>query len=139
MEKKLIAKAFEIRDKSYAPYSRFKVGAALLTQTGNIYRGCNVENASYGATICAERSAALSAVANGDQHFVAIAIAGFYDADPIEERAMAFPCGICRQFIREFCTPKDMKIIVARSETDYITTTLEELLPNSFGPEMVER
>lgn len=132
MEKtELVRLALEARAHSYAPYSQFKVGAALLSGDGAVYQGANVENASYGATVCAERVAALRAVYDGHRRFAAIAIAGFADEG---ERGYAHPCGICRQFLREFAAP-GMKVYVAKTEADAREYTLEELLPESFGPE----
>lgn len=131
-EKSLIHAAMEARKKAYAPYSDFLVGAALLTESGKVYSGCNIENASYGATNCAERTAVFGAVAEGERHFNAIAIVG-----GMKDREMtyAFPCGICRQVLREFCEPEQMWVIVAKSETDYKKMKLSELLPESFGPD----
>ncbi len=126
MDKKLlIGKALKAKEKAYTPYSGFNVGAALLTNTGKIYTGCNVECVSYTPTICAERTAIVKAVSEGERSFIAIAITG--DAD------WTFPCGVCRQVIREF--GKDIIVIVAKSEDEYREYTLEELMPHSFGPE----
>lgn len=124
----LITAAFKARENAYAPYSGYKVGAALLTCGGEIFTGCNVENASYGATVCAERTAFFSAVACGKKDFSAIVIVG---GSSEGEPDYAFPCGICRQVISEFCKD-DFRIIVAKSPTDYKTFTLAELLPHSF-------
>ncbi|KNF09341.1 cytidine deaminase Cdd [Gottschalkia purinilytica] len=123
--KELIKKAIEVREKAYAPYSNFRVGAAVLTKNDKIYTGCNIESASYTPTICAERTAISKAISEGDKDFKAIAIVGSSD--------YTFPCGVCRQVIREF--GKDIIVIVANSEDDYKTFSLEELLPHSFGPE----
>lgn len=125
-KRQLIKKALEAKEKSYAPYSNFHVGAALLTKDGKIYTGCNIESASYTPTNCAERTAIFKAVSEGDREFVAIAIVG----DP---KTYTYPCGVCRQVIREF--GKNIKIIVAKSEDDYKEYDLEELFPHSFGPE----
>ncbi len=131
---KLVAEAFEARKKSYSPYSRFKVGAALLTSDGRIYRGANIENASYGATICAERTAAVKAVFAGSRQFVALAVVGS-EQEEGGDIDYAYPCGICRQFLREFLPPSgDMVILVARGLEDYKETSLNALLPHSFGP-----
>lgn len=128
----LINTALEYRKKSYSPYSKYKVGAAVLSASGNIYGGCNIENASYPAGICAERTAIFKAVSEGEQHIVAIAICG-----GSKEMAddMAYPCGICRQVMREFSNPKELSVIIAKSADEYEEYTLEELLPHSFGPE----
>ena len=136
-KRSLVAQAIEARKTSYAPYSRFAVGASLLTASGNIYTGCNVENASYSAGICAERTAAVKAVSEGDNRFVAIAVAGYSINAPAEARGLAYPCGICRQFLHEFAT-KDMPVFVVKTTDDYIETTLAELLPQAFGPKDLE-
>lgn len=117
------------RERAYAPYSGFRVGAALLAD-GKIYRGCNIENASYGASNCAERTAAFAAIAAaGAGHFQAIAIIGGR-----EERAenYAWPCGICRQVLSEFAE-EDMQVIAAKDESDYQMVSLRRLLPHSFS------
>ncbi|MBR4207665.1 MAG: cytidine deaminase [Lachnospiraceae bacterium] len=127
----LIKKALDMRVFSYAPYSDYQVGAALLTAGGRIYTGCNVENASYGAANCAERTAVFKAVSEGMLRFKAIAIAGGSGS----KMGMAYPCGICRQVLREFSDPSELKIYVASSLSEYMEYTLEELLPESFGPD----
>ena len=133
MYENLVEMAIEARKLSYAPYSKFKVGAALLGTNGIVYKGCNVENASYSATNCAERTAVFSAVSEGQREFEAIAIVGGHtDASQLEFCA---PCGVCRQVLREFCDPKTFEVILAKSVNDYKVFTLEELLPMSFGPE----
>ncbi len=123
--KGLIKKALEAQKKAYVPYSNFHVGAALLTEDGEVFTGCNIEIASYSPTLCAERTAIFKAVSEGHKKIKAIAVVG--DAD------FTYPCGVCRQVIREF--GKDAIIIVANSEDDYREYKLEELLPHSFGPE----
>ncbi len=128
MYKELIKSAMEARNFSYSPYSNFKVGAALITNEGEIYTGCNIESASYSPTICAERVAVSKAVSDGNKNIEAIAIVGSSD--------YTYPCGVCRQFLVEF--GKDIKIIVANSEDDYKVYTLSELFPHSFGPEDLE-
>ncbi len=131
----LVREAYEARKMSYAPYSGFKVGAALLTKAGKVYRGCNIENASYGATNCAERTAFFKAVSEGEHEFAAIAIVGQKDDVIPELEEYAAPCGICRQVMREFCDPKTFRVVLA-SRPDHIREfTLEELLPLSFGPD----
>lgn len=127
----LIGEALLMRKSSYSPYSGFAVGAALLTEEGRIYGGCNIENAAYPATICAERTAMVKAISEGERAFRAIAVAGGREADP---EGYSYPCGTCRQFMREFCDSKTFVVIVARSREDYKIFTLEELLPSSFGP-----
>lgn len=134
IEKELIQKAMEMTKLSYAPYSGYHVGAALLATNGVIYTGCNIENASYGATNCAERTAFFKAVSEGVKNFEAIAIVGA-PADEAAENSFseyAYPCGICRQVMQEFCK-KDFRIIVAKSMEDYQKYTLSELLPFGFG------
>lgn len=118
--------ACEARERAYAPYSNFRVGACLLTEDGSTFTGCNFENASYGATICAERCAASCALAAGQRRFLAIAIAG---------NSAAWPCGICRQVLREFACGPEMPVIVGATGGEFRVRTLEELLPESFGPE----
>ncbi|NTV90167.1 MAG: cytidine deaminase [Clostridiales bacterium] len=120
----LAALAMEIRERAYAPYSKFRVGAALLTSTGKVYTGVNVENASFGATNCAERTAVFKAVTDGELEISAIAIAG----DSVD---YLFPCGICRQVLAEF-GKKGMKIICCNKNGDFRTYTLEEVLPFAF-------
>lgn len=129
----LIKTALEARQQSYAPYSNFCVGAALLGRNGVIYKGTNIENASYPAGNCAERTAFFNAVMDGQREFEAIAIVGgAKDAKQLEYCA---PCGICRQVMREFCNPDSFEIIIAKNITEYKICTLSELLPMSFGPE----
>lgn len=135
-EKRLIELAIESAKKAYAPYSGYHVGAALLTKTGTIYNGCNIENASYGATNCAERTAFFKAVSEGEKDFEAIAIVGgpvsAEETNRVQFSDYAFPCGICRQVMKEFCGD-DFKIIVAKSTEDYSVYTLRDLLPHGFG------
>jgi cytidine deaminase len=138
-KEQLISLALQARKKAYAPYSGYQVGAALLCEDGSIYTGCNVENASYGATNCAERTAAFKAVSEGKRRFCAIAIAGGNAACSEENTGdYAYPCGICRQVLREFSNPGQMQVLICKSLTDYKTLTLEELLPESFGPENLQ-
>ena len=121
-QRELIERAMAMAKAAYAPYSHFQVGAAVLAESGKVYGGANVENASYGATMCAERSAIAAAVNAGERKLAAIAVT-------------ATPCGVCRQVMREFCDPRAFKVIVAKSADDYKVFTLAELLPESFGPE----
>jgi cytidine deaminase len=120
----LIAKAIEAREKAYAPYSNYRVGAALLGRSGCIYTGCNVENAVYPLATCAERAAVAKAVSEGEREFVALAVA--------TENAGS-PCGSCRQVLREF--GKDIVVLIADAEGAYRETTVADLLPDSFGVE----
>lgn len=128
---KLIEKALEAREASYSPYSNFKVGAALLTTTGKVYKGCNIENAAYTPSNCAERTAFFKAISEEDDKFTSIAIVGGNDSKPLEYCA---PCGVCRQVMMEFCDYENFKIILAKSANEYRTFSLKELLPLGFGP-----
>lgn len=128
--RELILAAMEARKMSYSPYSGFKVGAALLTADGKIYTGCNIENAAYTPTNCAERTAFFKAVSEGERDFTQIAIVGGYGEEPEEYCA---PCGVCRQVMEEFCR-HDFRIILAKSENEYREYMLGSLLPEGFGP-----
>ena len=131
----LIQAALDARENAYVPYSHYAVGAALLTEEGEIFSGCNIENASYGATNCAERTAFFQAVSQGERKFCAIAITGGMEGEmPVE---YAYPCGICRQVMREFCRD-DFKVIVAKSVGDFQEYRLEEILPFGFGGESIK-
>lgn len=132
-KRELIRLALEARQKAYAPYSHFKVGAALLAQDGSVYLGCNIENASYTPTNCAERTAFFKAVSEGVDRFSAIAIVG--GAEDAASLDYCAPCGVCRQVMMEFCNPKTFEIIVAKSPDEYRTMTLEDMLPMGFGPD----
>ena len=134
MVEKLIDTAIEQLKFSYTPYSNFKVGAALLTKSGKIYTGCNIENASYTPTNCAERTAFFKAVSEGVRDFQAICIVGGKDGKLTEYTA---PCGVCRQVMMEFCNPKTFQIILAVDKERYEIYTLEELMPLGFGPNVV--
>ena len=132
----LIPRAWEAAQNAYVPYSGFRVGAALLTKEGKIYPGCNIENSAYGPTNCAERTAVFSAVAQGDRDFAAIAVVGrFADGSPAGGDGFAYPCGVCRQVMAEFCDPGDFQVICAKNETDFRVYTLQELFPEGFSPE----
>ena len=130
----MIKMALEARKNSYSPYSHFQVGACLLTKEGRLYTGCNIENAAYGPTNCAERTAFFKAVSEGERDFAGIAIVGDKEGTVVDNSA--FPCGVCRQVMTEFTDPETFVILVAKSEKDYLETTLAALLPNAFGPEM---
>ena len=133
--KKLIDDAIKARRLAYVPYSKFKVGAALLLKDGSVYQGCNIENASYPATNCAERTAFFKAISDGKFNFEAIAIVGW--TANVDENNLEYcpPCGVCRQVMREFCSPKEFKIILAKSSDEFKVYTLDQLLPESFGPD----
>ena len=123
----LIKLAFEARDKAYAPYSNWKVGAALLTDDNKVYTGCNVENSAFTGTSCAERTAIFKAVSEGELNFSKIAVVG---GDAIEGvKDYCSPCGVCRQVMAEFCDPDKFKVIVAKSLTEYKEYSLRQLIP----------
>lgn len=128
----LIKTALDARNFSYVPYSGYAVGAALLGENGKVYSGCNIENAAYGPTNCAERTAFFKAVSEGERSFKAIAVCGGKKGEKPE--TYAYPCGVCRQVMREFCRD-DFQIIVAKSFEEYEIYTLSELLPHGFGGE----
>ena len=132
--KNLIRAAILAMEKAYTPYSHFQVGAALLTKNQKIYTGCNIENASFTPTNCAERTAFFKAVSEGERNFAAIAIVGGKEGILTDYTP---PCGVCRQVIREFVDPNSFLIILAKSENDYMLYFLEELLPMGFGPENI--
>lgn len=129
--KQLIEEAIKARELAYAPYSQFKVGAALLAKNGKVYTGCNVENAAYSPTNCAERTAFFKAVSEGVTEFEKIAVV----SGKGEIEGYASPCGVCRQVMMEFCKPEEFKVIMANTPEDYKEMVLEELLPLGFGPE----
>ena len=128
----LIEEALEARKMAYTPYSHFQVGAALLTADGKIYRGCNIENAAYTPTNCAERTAFFKAVSEGGRAFKAIAIVG--GAEDAKKLDFCAPCGVCRQVMEEFCDEEAFEIVLARSVDEYEIYTLKELFPKGFGP-----
>lgn len=130
----IIENAIEARKMAYTPYSKYKVGAALLSSENKIIKGCNIENAAYGPTNCAERTVFFKAVSEGVKEFSAIAIVGGLENETDLFSGYAFPCGVCRQVMREFCD-SEFEIVVARSTDDYKIYTLGELLPESFGPD----
>ena len=124
----LIRLAFEARENAYAPYSNWKVGAALLTKDGKVYKGCNIENSGFTATVCAERTAFFKAVSEGKKDFVKIAVV----AGDAQKGSQGYctPCGVCRQVMTEFCKPDEFEIICAKSEDDYFVRTLREMIPD---------
>ena len=133
---KLIKTAAEQLRFSYTPYSHFKVGAALLAADGTIYTGCNIENAAYTPTNCAERTAFFKAISEGEKEFEMIAIVG----GPAKSARTDYcpPCGVCRQVMAEFCDPKAFRVLMARTETDYRECSLEEVLPFGFTKEELQ-
>lgn len=132
----LIMEAKKARERAYVPYSHFKVGAALVTKSGKIYHGCNIENAGYTPTNCAERTAFFKAVYDGEREFEKIAIVG--GAEGTEADELCAPCGVCRQVMREFCDPKTFKVILPNGKGTYLELTLDELFPFGFGPENLQ-
>ncbi|MDZ5470948.1 cytidine deaminase (plasmid) [Bacillus sp. 31A1R] len=123
----LIEEAKKAREKAYVPYSKFKVGAAILTEDGKVYHGCNIENAGYSMTNCAERTGLFKAYSEGDRSIKMIAVVADTDG-PVS------PCGACRQVISELC-PKDMKVVLTNLKGDIKEITVEDLLPGAFSPE----
>lgn len=123
---KLIESALKVREKAYCPYSKFKVGAAALFEDGKIYTGCNIENVSYSATICAERTAIFNGVSNGNRKLKAIAIAGSTDN-------FTFPCGICRQVMIEFAESDKIIVYIIKDKDNITTKTIGQLMPDSFS------
>jgi len=121
----LIKEALEARKRAYTPYSKFNVGAAVLTEEGKIYSGCNIENASYGATNCAERTAIFKAVSEGSRKITAVAVVG-------DLNSFTYPCGICRQVIVEFALDQNIDIILAKNTKEFIVVKLKEILPGAF-------
>ena len=131
---KLAQAAIDAKAMSYAPYSQFNVGAALLTKSGKVYTGCNIESAAYSPTNCAERTAIFKAVSEGEREFVAIAVAGSKAGD---DPNYCYPCGVCRQVIKEFVPEgqeENMEILIVKTPEDFKIVTLANLLPHSFGP-----
>lgn len=134
MYKELMEKAVEAREMAYAPYSKYRVGACLLAKSGKTYSGCNIENASYTPTNCAERTAFFKAISEGERKFDAIAIVAGKEGEPLSNNCT--PCGVCRQVMTEFCTP-DFKIILG-TPGDYHIHTLQEIMPFSFNASEIE-
>lgn len=127
----LMEAAIQARENSYSPYSDYRVGAALLSDAGKVFTGCNVENAAFSPGICAERTAFVKAVSEGEHRFRAIAIVGGPGTGDLQFTA---PCGLCRQVMMEFCDPKTFEIVLGTGIDEYQAYTLEELLPLGFGP-----
>ena len=144
----LVKQALEAREMAYTPYSHHKVGAALVSKDGKVYKGCNVENAGYTPTNCAERTAVFKAVSEGVTDFTAIAIVG--GMDNLKDLPLCAPCGVCRQVLNEFCDPKAFRILLAScknvddlehitpDDIDITQVTLEEILPFGFGPKNLD-
>lgn len=128
----LILEAKKARERAYIPYSHHSVGAALLTKDGKVYHGCNIENAAFGPTNCAERTAFFKAVYEGERAFEKIAIV--CGAEGTDGNEPCAPCGVCRQVMMEFCDPETFKIVLANGEEGQLEYTLKELLPLGFGP-----
>lgn len=132
----LILEAKKAREHAYVPYSHHSVGAALVTKSGKIYYGCNVESASYTPTNCAERTAFFTAVCDGEREFEKIAVVGGMEGT--DGNVPCAPCGVCRQVMMEFCNPENFKIVLANGEDRQLEFTLKELLPLGFGPANLE-
>jgi cytidine deaminase len=130
-EKQLVDAAISAREMAYTPYSHFNVGAALLTKDGKIYRGCNIENAAFTPTNCAERTAFFKAISEGEREFTAIAVVGGKAGEPISEYCP--PCGVCRQVMMEFCDPESFRVILAKSPEEWQVYTLREIIPLGFS------
>jgi len=129
----LIIEAKKARKRAYVPYSHFMVGAALLTKNGKIYHGCNIENAGYTPTNCAERTAFFRAVYDGEREFEKIAVVGGPEGTDADE--LCAPCGVCRQVMMEFCNPETFTIILRNGKDKHVEIALKDLLPYGFGPE----
>ena len=134
-EKELVLKAIESMKNSYSPYSDFKVGAALLTESGKIYTGCNIENVAFGPTVCAERVAFFKAISENEKNFLKIAVVGGKNGII---SSSAPPCGVCRQVMREFCSD-DFEILIVKENENYDKVLLKDLLPHSFKPEILAK
>ncbi len=129
MEEKLIAAALAARENAYAPYSGFFVGAALECADGSLYTGCNIENAAYSPSNCAERTAFFKAVSEGQRKFMRIAVVGGREGESV----MPAPCGVCLQVMAEFCDPDEFEVWMAKNEKEYEKKKLRELLPHGFS------
>lgn len=133
----LILEAKKAREHAYTPYSHFQVGAALVAKSGKIYHGCNIENASYTPTNCAERTAFFQAVCDGEREFTKIAVVGGLEGTEADE--LCAPCGVCRQVMMEFCDPETFQIILSDGKGRELVKTLKEILPYGFGPADLRR
>lgn len=136
IENELVQRALEARKQAYVPYSHWAVGAALLTKEGKVYEGCNIENAAYTPTNCAERTAFFKAVSEGERDFAAIAIVGAYERE--EPEKICAPCGVCRQVMMEFCDPDTFRVILGTKDGVQVSQTLKEMLPYGFGPDVLK-
>jgi len=136
--RKLVELAYEAQERAYTPYSKFQVGAALLGKSGKVYLGCNIENAAYTPTNCAERTAFFKAVSEGEREFLAIAIVGNQQDAKMDECNFCAPCGVCRQVMMEFCDPDTFQVVLGVKGQDYRAYVLRELLPLGFGPADLE-
>ncbi|MDP4110310.1 MAG: cytidine deaminase [Bacillota bacterium] len=135
--KKLLETAIESRKLSYSPYSHFAVGAALLCSDGTVYTGCNIENAAYSPSICAERVAIFKALSENRRDFKAIAIAGGKSGEDFD--GLCPPCGVCRQVLQEFCSPSDFEVILGSSGDNMKVLRLSEIFPFAFMPESIKK
>lgn len=145
----LVKLALEAREMAYTPYSHHKVGAALLCKDGKVYKGCNIENAGYTPTNCAERTAVFKAVSEGDMEFTAIAVVG--GMDDLDDLPLCAPCGVCRQVLNEFCDPETFRVLLAEArhvkdlskltedDVDITERSLKEILPLGFGPKNLKK
>lgn len=133
----LICEAYKAQKCSYAPYSNFNVGAALLSVSGRVYSGCNIENAAFTPTNCGERTAFFKAVSEGEREFRAIAIVGNKSGEEPDLEDFTSPCGVCRQVMAEFCNSDEFQIILANRPDNYRIYTLGELMPMGFGPDKI--
>lgn len=131
-EQELIQTAIDMKQRAYCPYSYFAVGAALECADGSVFTGCNIENASYSLTLCAERAAASKAISEGRRDFIRLAVAG-------SGEDFCVPCGACRQFFSEFCQESDMKILAVNSHGETQIYLLSQLLPSAFGGDTMNR
>ena len=133
----LIQEAKKARQRSYSPYSGFRVGAALLTKSGKVYHGCNIENAAYSPTNCAERTAFFRAIYEGEREFEKIAVVGALgDREPEDTCA---PCGVCRQVMMEFCDPETFRVVLANGKDEQLEILLKDLVPYGFGGKNLEK
>ena len=130
--KQLLNEAKIARNNAYAPCSKHKVGAALLTKSGKVYYGCNIENAGFTPTVCAERTAFFKAIYDGEREFDKVAVVGGIDDERLD--VMCAPCGVCRQIMMEFCNPDTFKIVMTNGKDDELEILLKDLLPYGFGP-----